>query len=91
MLFYHRFAPDNNYIYNMTIGKALDSHSDEYKKYYANFEANRVMGVECNYFVTQNFDVTLAFFSDSINYRNYDMNNIFTRNFIGRIILEYNF
>ena len=75
----------------MTIGNAIDVNSEEYSRYYANFEANRVMGVECNYFLTHNFDVTLAFISDSINYRNYDMNNIFTRNFIGRIVLEYNF
>ena len=41
--------------------------------------------------MTSNFDITLTLIIDSINYRHYDVNNVFTYNYVGRVLLKYNF
>ena len=55
MFLFHRHCPDNNYIYNKTVGKPITSTAPEYDQYYASFMTYRTFSLSGNYFITNNF------------------------------------
>lgn len=90
MPFYHRQSPDTNYIYNISVGKAIDSTSEEFKRYYGLFKTYRTMGVELSFFATKNLNFTGSLVSSFINYPNYNKQTIGIRNYRGTLKIKYN-
>ncbi len=91
MPFFHRHCPDNNYIYNMTVGKAINNKSPEFEHYYGIFKTYRSIGAELNYFITQNLNITGNLAIMFINFPKYDKNEIGNINCHGTLTIKYNF
>ncbi len=54
MPFLHRWCPDNNYIYSMTVGSADVYGSEKYSKYYGCYKTYRSIGASGALFVKSN-------------------------------------
>lgn len=91
MPFFHRHCPDNNYIYNMTVGKAIDSSSEEYKQYYAVFKTYRTIGGEVCFYITKNINILSSFAVMYINHPNYNKTETGLINCNGNLTLKYAF
>ena len=92
MLFFHRHCPDNNYIYNMSVGKAIDSKSDEYRDHYGRFHTYFTIGGEVNFFVLNNLDITALFAYVPTNFPTYSNDKIRDiLNYTGQLTVKYNF
>lgn len=92
MPFFHRHCPDNNYILNMSIGKAINPNSDEYKKYYGCFKTYFTIGGELNFFISKNLDLLALFSIVPTNFPMYHSNGINdATNYNGQLTLKYNF
>lgn len=92
MPFFHRHCPDNNFIYNIPVGNAIDSGSDEYKKYYGKFHTCIAIGGEANYFITNNLNLSALFSIIPTDFPMYDNDGINdSMNYNGRLTLKYNF
>ena len=61
MPYFHRSSPDNNYVYNMTIGNAINSDSEEYTEHYGLFKTYKEFGAEVLYYITPSFSVSGSF------------------------------
>lgn len=58
MLFYHRYCPDNNYIFNMAVNADASSDSKTntiWKDYYAKYKTYRTYGISTSQFLAHNF------------------------------------
>lgn len=74
-LFFQRECPNNNYIYNKTIGVSDRYGSDLFNKYYAAFETHLVLGLQSSYWITNNLSVTGVGSAIYLHNRNYDHSN----------------
>lgn len=52
MPFIHRWCPDNNYIYNMSVNTSANIEDELYIKHYAAFKTYFTLGINFDYFVT---------------------------------------
>lgn len=81
LIYFHRFCPNNNYIYNMAVYN--DASSDASKKgknsisadYYANYETYFVFGANSQYFVLPNLSLQVNLAYIYIWNRNYIRNS----------------
>lgn len=87
MLFFQRSCPDNNYIYNKTIGELSEPDAGEY---FSNNVAFLDFGLQSSYFITSSFIVNGSIVYDLIHNwkyeRGYDI-----KNFHFELGLKYNF
>lgn len=60
LLFFHRFCPDNNYIYNKSIGSSDTYGTETYTNYWARYETYKTYGVEAAFFIKKNFYVSTS-------------------------------
>ena len=90
MFLFHRHCPDNNYIYNKTVGKPITSTAPEYDQYYASFMTYRTFSLSGNYFITNNFVLDGEIAYTIINNNYYNKNND-KQNFRFTLTVKYNF
>ena len=90
MFLFHRHCPDNNYIYNKTVGKPITSTAPEYDQYYASFMTYRTFSLSGNYFITNNFILDGEIAYTIINNNYYNKNND-KQNFRFTLTVKYNF
>ena len=91
MPYFHRHSPDNNYIYNKTVGNADTYGSETYEKYYSCFKTYREFGTELSFFINPDFNIISNFSVTYIAKANYTKNSMNFFNFRGYLNLKYNF
>lgn len=89
-IFAHRNAPDNNYIYNMSVN-AGDNFSQLSKDYWARFKTHFSVGIDTSYFLTSHFLIDTAFVYTHILYNTYKVGESFISNFDIKVELKYTF
>lgn len=88
---FHRYCPNNNYVYNQAINTASDAiEGPLYKKWYGNFETYFVFGLETNFFITKSFNMDFQFNYMNIECRNYNIQDT-ANNFNLQLQLKYSF
>lgn len=92
MPFFHRHCPDNNYIYCMTVGKAVAYKSDVFNRYYGSFKTYRVIGGEFSYFITKSMLINSSLAVMFINFPQYNSDDVKGQmSYHGNFTLKYNF
>ncbi len=88
---FHRFCPDNNYIYNKAVYEKANGESGAtFKDYYGKFETYRSYGLCGTYFLTDSFALDLNLNLVHVhNYRYRSNNTVY--NFHGNLTMKYNF
>ena len=71
MIYYHRHAPDDNYVYNKAVGMAVPEDYEELQKYWAHSKAFKTFGIEGSFFVTKGLNINAVFNSIWVNYPKY--------------------
>lgn len=90
--FIHRTNPDNNYIYNMTIGSASAGRGSElFETYYAAFVTYFDFGLSTSYFVTNSLIITGTVVYDYIHNWKYITGNDIQNNIHLEFNIKYNF
>lgn len=90
MFYFHRFCPNNNSVYSQAVNTVADAEEGPiFKNWYANFETYYILGLNTNYFVTSDFDMSLGFSYMKIYHYHYD--HLTKRNFRINIGAKYNF
>ena len=89
-IFAHRNAPDNNYIYNMSVN-AGDNFSQLSKDYWARFKTHFSVGIDTSYFLTSHFLIDTAFVYTHTLYNTYKVGESFISNFDIKVELKYTF
>lgn len=89
-IFAHRNAPDNNYIYNMSVN-AGDNFSQLSKDYWARFKTHFSVGIDTSYFITSHFLIDTAFVYTHTLYNTYKAGEDFISNFGIKVQLKYTF
>lgn len=89
-IFAHRNAPDNNYIYNMSVN-AGDNFSQLSKDYWARFKTHFSGGIDTSYFLTSHFLIDTAFVYTHTLYNTYKVGESFISNFDIKVELKYTF
>ena len=89
-IFAHRNAPDNNYIYNMSVNDG-DNFSQLSKDYWARFKTHFSVGIDTSYFITSHFLIDTAFVYTHTLYNTYKVGESFISNFDIKVELKYNF
>lgn len=91
---FHRFSNNNNSVYNQAVNTASDQSSPDensiYHTWYNNFETFFCYGIEANYFVTNNTNISCSLTRINIYNQNYlKQNNNYSFNIT--LSLDYNF
>ena len=87
MLFFHRYCPDNNYLYN----KMAVSNLDYYKNYHNSFLTYRTYGISATRYITNNLILNLSFIRACVVHKLYEReNSTFTNNSFS-FSAKYNF
>ena len=63
MLFYHRYCPDNNYIFNMAVDADASADSENKtinKDYYARYRTYRTYGISVTQYIAHNFMINAS-------------------------------
>ena len=89
-IFAHRNAPDNNYIYNMSVNDG-DNFSQLSKDYWARFKTHFSVGIDTSYFITSHFLIDTAFVYTHTLYNTYKVGESFISNFDIKVELKYTF
>ena len=89
-IFAHRNAPDNNYIYNMSVNDG-DNFSQLSKDYWARFKTHFSVGIDTSYFITSHFLIDTAFVYTHTLYNTYKAGEDFISNFGIKVQLKYTF
>ena len=93
MFFYHRYCPDNNYIYNMAVDSDASADSTTTninKEHYASYKVLRTYGVSISQYIADNILVNATFARIYGKHALYDFkNNIIGYNFC--FSAKYNF
>lgn len=71
MIYYHRHAPDDNYVYNKAVGMSVPEDYEELKKYRAHNKTFKTFGIEGSFFVTKGLNINATFNSIFVNYPKY--------------------
>ena len=75
-VYFHRYCPNNNYIYNMAVENVASYVNEDY---YANYNTFMVLGFTSQYFLFKNFSLSAKFayvHESSVNYQKDNSNNI---------------
>lgn len=75
MLFYHRFCPDNNYIYNKAVTTDASYGTEINKLYYAAYKVFRTYGVNVTHYITDDFVISTNFVRIFGKHALYDFKN----------------
>lgn len=92
MLFFHRYCPDNNYIYNMAVradasyGSATSTVN---KDYYARYKTIRAYGISATQYITKHFIINASLTRIFMVHSQYDSQNIAGLN--ASLIIKYIF
>lgn len=89
-IFAHRNAPDNNYIYNMSVNDG-DNFSQLSKDYWARFKTHFSVGIDTAYFITSHLLIDSAFVYTHTLYNTYKAGEDFISNFGIKVQLKYTF
>ncbi len=87
----HRSCPDNNYIYNKTVGNAINSSSQEYEDYYAVFKTFNTLSLGGLYFITKDFCIEGSAAYSRILNSTYTNTERPLNNFYFTLAAKYNF
>lgn len=74
-LIFHRHCPNNNYIYNKSVGTSINDKSEEYKQYYGIFETYFNYGINQSFFITKSLFMQFNFSYIYKIHSNYQSNN----------------
>ena len=91
MLFFHRYCPDNNWIYSKAVNASSNNADSEIGRYwYSDFETFFVFGVDTSFYITNNCYLTAEF--DYINIYNFNYYiNTQKNTFSIHVAMKYNF
>lgn len=89
MLFYHRHSPDNNYIYNKSIGTSDAYGTDLYYTYWAKFKTYRSYGISATQYLGDDFFINAKITRLFLEHAEYD--SIITSGFSFALTAKYIF
>lgn len=89
-MFYHRYSPNNNYIYSKAVyDTASTEKSDLNKNWYDRYETYIVIGGDLSYFVQKSLMLDIAFYYVNVYCMNYQKTGTHSYNF--QFSMKYNF
>ena len=92
---WHRYCPNNNAVYCLTIGTPSGTNTDLFKNWYGNFETYNCFGLSALYFVTNSLSLNANYTYVRISNYNYEMKTIYAGKLVHnnsiQFTVKYNF